>query len=95
MHPGINVVTKLLGQFNCIMSIRHLNSLKYVLQYLRSISSYDIWFIQGDERLQGNASIPSIIKDEKLLTFINLNLDAQDASAPQPNETRTVDMEEM
>ena len=77
------------------MSIGHLKSVKYVLQYLRSTASHDIWFIQGDERLKGNVRIPSIIKDEKLLIFTNLNLGAQDTSAPQPNETRTVDMEEM
>ena len=35
------------------------------------------------------------MKDEKLLTFTDSNWGAQDASAPRPNETRTVNMEEM
>ena len=35
------------------------------------------------------------MKDEKLLTFTNLNWGAQDASAPHKDVTQTVDMEEM
>ena len=33
------------------------------------------------------------MKDEKLLTFIDLNWGAQDTSVPQLNETRIFDME--
>ena len=94
-RPDINVAIKLLGQFNCNPSIGHLNSAKQVLRYLRSTVLHGIWFTQGDDRLCGNVGLPSTKKDEQLLTFTDSNWGAQDASAPKPNETRTVDMEVM
>lgn len=66
-RSDINIGTKLLGQFNCNPSIGHLNSRKYVLQYLRLTLSYGIRFTQGDESLWGNVEIPRTMKDEKLL----------------------------
>ena len=93
--PDISVATMLLGQLNCDLSIGHLNSVEYVLQYLRSTVSHGIWFTQGDERLQENIGMPSSMKDEKLLTFIDSNWSAEDASSLRKDEIRTVDREEM
>ena len=57
-RPDINTMYILLSQFNCNVSKGHLESKKYVLQYLKHTSSHGIRFKQGENRLHGGVAIP-------------------------------------
>jgi len=65
------------------------------MRYLKETSLYGIWFIQGENRLEGHVAIPDELKGDETILFTDSNWGPQDASKPVENETRTVSMEEL
>ena len=94
-RPDISTAYSLLSQFNCDPSNGHWEAAKHVLKYLKGTASHGIWFRQGEDRLTGCVAVPEELKHEQLLLFTDSNWGPQDASSPKPNETRTVEMEEL
>ena len=78
IRPGINVATKLLSQFNCSPSLRHMDSAKYVLWYLKDTTSHGIWFTKGEKRLHSNVACSPALNLDSLTAFTKANWGAQD-----------------
>eukprot|EP00536_Pseudo-nitzschia_multiseries_P000227 jgi/Psemu1/494/gm1.494_g len=84
----------LCGQFNSRPSSGHTGATKYDLWYLKHAAWHGVWFMEREDWLQSNhvGFVPEVCNSDDLLAFKDACWGPQDASKPQPNDTRTLSL---